>query len=383
MKVSVEIDVHRPRQDGRCRVRITLYHKKLLRVPLDIHVRPSEWDRTLKRVRLSDVGSRALHSAYNRAIDKALERAQIAILERPGVTVEQVRDAIHGPDVRGLKLSDALGNVLQDHASQFKPSTIDRLGLIVRRVGEVLPDATLEGVSSSDVHRYREQVASEGLHQNTVRRHLRHLRLLYRRACMTHGIEPKGIFRGALPKELPSQRRRLYPDEVERLRSLDLPSGDLRLTRDAWMLAMCFGGMRFDDLKNLRPEEIERGWVRYRMGKTGDPKEIPVIPQARTILDAYAGGKTVLPLSGSGANTVANRRLKILAGLAGVNPQLSTHYARHSFAAWADSLGIERRVIQMILGHKTFSTTEVYLSGFDQKAVEQAMERFSEAMERQ
>lgn len=385
MKITAHLDP-RVRNDGRALVRVIIRHREeKARLPLDIHVRPQEWDPRARRVKTSPANM-ALATAQNRAIDGILQRAELLRIERPGMTVEEMREALSRPDAGKERLAAALGAVLKDRASRFKASSIDRFGTAVRQIGQALPGATLVSVSAADVHRFREHVASivvngRPIHQNSVRKYLRYFRLLYHHACSTNAVEPRPIFKGAIPKEVPTAKRFLRPDEVERLRTVELV-GDPRIARDAWILAMCFGGMRFGDLAALESASIRDGWVSYRMGKTADVQEIPIIPQAADIIDHYAGSKYVLPLQYPGANSLVNRRLKIVAAMAGVNLALSTHWARHSFASWADRLKLDRRVIQMILGHKDFKTTQVYMEGFSRERVGEAMEEFSRAMGR-
>lgn len=60
-------------------------------------------------------------------------------------------------------------------------------------------------------------------------------------------------------------------------------------------------------------------------------------------------------------NQEVNRCLKILQELAGIPFKLTFHIARHTFASTvALKLGVDIKVVQMMMGHAKISTTEGY-----------------------
>jgi len=54
-----------------------------------------------------------------------------------------------------------------------------------------------------------------------------------------------------------------------------------------------------------------------------------------------------------------NRDLKVIAAACGINKNVSTHVARHSFAYNPHVNGVETWLIQSMLGHITFQMTEI------------------------
>lgn len=379
VKTSVELDRHHPRADGTCRVRVMIFHLKRVRIPLDIHVKLSEW--TLNR-RVKATHPKA--DLFNRTIETYLNRAQAVILQRPGIGAEELRDALQKPDGGGLQLSLALGAVLKDHASRFSPGSVECFSHVVRLVGEALPEVSITSLSPAHVHRYREHVAT-GLHQNTVRARLKHFRLLYRHACSTHGIEPANVFKGAIPRELPTAARFLTAEEIAKIQGFETTDPRLALARDAFLLSMYFGGARFGDLCSFAPADIREGVLHYTMVKSRVPRLVPVIPQAQAIIERSGISGRLLPLieggrSVSSANASTNELLKRIAYATGVNPALSMHWARHSFANWAVTNEVPVDTIRMILGHSSVRTTEQYLARFDRTRVAEVFGRLSAAM---
>ena len=64
-----------------------------------------------------------------------------------------------------------------------------------------------------------------------------------------------------------------------------------------------------------------------------------------------------------------NMKLKRIAKRAGINKNVRTHIARHSFANILDSRNVDIAVIQALLGHSSRAMTEKYLKRVRQSAV--------------
>ncbi len=315
--------------------------------------------------------------------------AEVLALET-GMTARDLVARLGRPKTTGVLLGAACKAALTDHASRFAPLTKERLTYIAREVQELLPGIMLADFKASDLHRYREIIAArpgrieERIGKNTLRWHLKQVRLLYRLACSTHGLVPADVFKGALPEEEPTEARYLEDEEIAKAQDF---SGDRRieLARDAVLLQFALGGMRFGDAYRLKPEAVAKDSFQPRQGKTKTIVLLPIIPLARSIIVKYQGGPLVLPMGeGEGhkaigsANAWVNDALKKLAYACGINPKLSTHYARGTWANWALANGVDINTIRVVLGHKSLRTTIVYLSKFPNRAVSEAFIKLQE-----
>lgn len=122
-------------------------------------------------------------------------------------------------------------------------------------------------------------------------------------------------------------------------------------------LFSCYTGLRFSDAKALKENSITDDIIRIRMRKTGDPVTIPLVPQARALLNVQDDG-TCIPIF---SNQVTNRYLKDIGDMIGLNKSLTYHVARHTFASISLSLGVEIKTVSEILGHSSVKVTELYL----------------------
>jgi integrase/recombinase XerC len=144
--------------------------------------------------------------------------------------------------------------------------------------------------------------------------------------------------------------------------------------RDAAVLETIYScGLRISELCGLRAEDID--WtaqsVRVR-GKGMKERLVPIGQPALAAIDAYwkllpalpSGPKPVFQRGGPGARPlsprVLARRLKTYLALAGLDPKVTPHKLRHSYATHLLDAGADLRSVQELLGHAHLVTTQTY-----------------------
>lgn len=68
-----------------------------------------------------------------------------------------------------------------------------------------------------------------------------------------------------------------------------------------------------------------------------------------------------------------NKELKLLASELEIDADVTTYVARHSFASILKNTGVNIALISQALGHQDIKTTEIYLSKFDDKQMDEIM----------
>ncbi len=144
--------------------------------------------------------------------------------------------------------------------------------------------------------------------------------------------------------------------------------------RDAAMLETIYScGLRVSEVCGMRVEDVN--WaeqvVRVR-GKGRKEREAPIGAPALEAIRAYWGTLATPPATGepvflaraTGAEPVSPRvvqlRLKFYLERAGLDPGLTPHKLRHSFATHLLDGGADLRSVQELLGHAHLATTQVY-----------------------
>jgi site-specific recombinase XerD len=148
-------------------------------------------------------------------------------------------------------------------------------------------------------------------------------------------------------------------------------------------LFCCFTGLAYSDVKKLTQENVFKGidgnnWIHVHRTKTNVPSRIPILPIARSILEKYESypqcniNKTLLPVP---SNQKFNAYLKEIADCVGINKNLTTHIARHTFAT---TITLNNKVpiesVSKMLGHRSIKTTEHYSKVLDIKISEDMTE---------
>lgn len=146
--------------------------------------------------------------------------------------------------------------------------------------------------------------------------------------------------------------------------------------RDRAMVELMYAtGLRVSELVNLPAMAVNlRQGVLRVTGKGGKERLVPLGEEAQHWLLEYldqarpalAGGKPAAALFlGRGGEALSRQQfwnvVKRLAVLSGIDPdRVSPHGLRHSFATHLLNHGADLRTLQMLLGHSSLSTTQIY-----------------------
>ena len=132
-------------------------------------------------------------------------------------------------------------------------------------------------------------------------------------------------------------------------------------------------GLRVSELVGLTMDRVrlDPGFVRV-VGKGGKERLVPLGGAAVRWIEAYLTGSrpdldrhrlAQLFLNHRGAQLTRQGFWKILRrhGVkAGIRTRLSPHVVRHSFATHLVEHGADLRAVQLMLGHSSLTTTEIY-----------------------
>ncbi|MFZ2290074.1 MAG: site-specific tyrosine recombinase XerD [Halopseudomonas yangmingensis] len=200
------------------------------------------------------------------------------------------------------------------------------------------------------------------------------LRGFYRQALRDGRISEDPTLHIALPKIGRPLPRALSEADVEALLAapvLDEPLG----LRDRCMLEVLYAtGLRVSELVGLRLDQLNlrQGVVRIT-GKGGKERLVPLGEEAMHWLEQYLRQGRAPLLAGQPSDVLFPsrqarqmtrqtfwHRIKLHAGVAGIDASLSPHGLRHAFATHLLNHGADLRVVQLLLGHSDLSTTQIY-----------------------
>ena len=234
----------------------------------------------------------------------------------------------------------------------------------------------LLAVDHRDLRLFLSYLQRAGYEPKTVNRHLSSMRSFYK--WLVHEGEISSDPADALSS--PKLPQRLPPvmsdSDMDRLLSTCDATDELGL-RDLAILSCVYAtGARVSEMSGLDVADIDlvRGQVRL-MGKGSKERIVPVYPEACGIISCYIDQARPQLLAVAAAPTAAlwvsarGRRmssdairvmLKRRLAAAGLDPTLSPHAIRHTFATELLSGGADLRSVQEMLGHVSLSTTQIY-----------------------
>ncbi|HEX5220643.1 MAG TPA: tyrosine recombinase XerC [Verrucomicrobiae bacterium] len=162
--------------------------------------------------------------------------------------------------------------------------------------------------------------------------------------------------------------------EVQKNKSAGRPISAAACYRDVAVLETIYScGLRISELCGLRVTDID--WSERLVRVRGKGKKERLVPISETALRAVETYWTFLPARPSGemavflsetksrspvSSLMLARRLKKYLVLAGLDPSLTPHKLRHSYATHLLDAGADLRSVQELLGHAHLATTQVY-----------------------
>ena len=186
------------------------------------------------------------------------------------------------------------------------------------------------------------------------------------------------IERPKLRKSLP---KTLSIEDVDKLLNIELKTPfDYR---NKAMLELMYGcGLRVSELISIELNDIDMTNCLIKVfGKGSKEREIPLGEYAIYYLKEYISRRelllkkkpcTKLFLNNHGLGMTRQgffKNLKEILREKGLNPEVSPHTLRHSFATHLINQGADLRSIQEMLGHSDISTTKIYTRVSDEKVI--------------
>lgn len=145
--------------------------------------------------------------------------------------------------------------------------------------------------------------------------------------------------------------------------------------RNKAMLEVLYScGLRVSELTTLKLSDLffDDGFIRIT-GKGNKQRFVPIGKNIQRQIAEYVSEGRFPPAKGQEDTLFLNRRgrgltramiftiIKKLADSIGLNKKISPHTFRHSFATHLLENGADLRSIQMMLGHESITTTEIYM----------------------
>jgi site-specific recombinase XerD len=276
---------------------------------------------------------------------------------------------------------DHNNNLKQLIGKEFSPLTLQRYDAALKHIrnyctvqynNEKLPLTEVNNKFITGFDFYLKTVAK--CQHNSSMKHIKALKKVIRIAIASDYIR-KDPFVNYRITQKNVERDYLTQTEIDAIINKEITIQRLDVIRDLFIFE-CYTGFAYKDLAALRKENIEIGidghrWIVIRRGKTGVTCRIPLFPISENIIKKYAAHAEVIitgKLLPVPSNQKMNAYLKEVAAICGIDKDLHTHLARHTYATTVTlSNGIPMETVSKLLGHSKLQTTQIYAKVVNQK----------------
>ena len=191
-----------------------------------------------------------------------------------------------------------------------------------------------------------------------------------------------------------TKKRALSKESVKKILKMDCSTMSEKacLAHDVFSFSYYCGGISLVDVANLTSENIIDGRLIYERQKTHGMINLVMLDEAKAIIERYATyqkrASYLFPILDNRVHITPmqkfnrvrklchqiNKELHSLAKELGIQEDVTTYVARHSFATVLKRSGVNIGIISQALGHQDIKTTQIYLSEFDNEQVDSAMQ---------
>ena len=242
--------------------------------------------------------------------------------------------------------------------------------------------------------RYEIWLRKQGMSENTIGIRFRNLRMIYNLA-IEKGVVKKELYPfdsykvSKLHEE--TAKRAITKADIQNVMNYPLDKADFytKLAVHLFSFSYFMGGINFVDMALLTSKNIVNNRLIYNRKKTGKLINLPLIDEARAIIEIYDNNSSnsyLFPILSAlhkteqmklnrlhKVITKVNKALRQIGEEIGLPIKLTTYVARHSFATVLKRAGVSTSIICESLGHSSEKITQIYLDSFENSQIDEAM----------
>lgn len=386
-KSNLRLDTRRQLKDGTYPVQICVGYGTNLYLATGIFLKASEWDATTKMCigkgakKINNVLSALLIQINNRILELRLNGTFDKL------TSAQLRQMLTNLDLTAPTVGvPSVGDMFRKVIATKKDNTKVLFQQTLNKVNAFCGDIEslhFEAITKLWLTEFINSDAMQKLSVNSRGMHLHNLRNVINYAY-DEGITQQYAFRNF---KIPHEETAMRVLPIEKFRQLlNLPLSKVdEEHRDMFLLSFYLIGINMVDMGNLTDANIVDGRLEYRRAKTGKFYSIKIENEAWDIINRYRGKKHLLAcfdrykshkvymqhhnnalrrmgpikLNEDGKPMYTDNHLPIMQPL---ESEITSYWARYSWATYAADLDIPKDTISESLGHKHGSNiTGVYI----------------------
>lgn len=321
-------------------------------------------------------------------------KANIVIDKLPHFTFNQFEEGF----ISNRKLSDSLKEAFDNYINELKDG--DKIGTAVayecarNSIIGFKKDLRIADITPKFLQKYEDWMLGQENSITTVSIYLRCLRAILNRTKIDQSVYPfgKGKDKYSIPTGK-NTKKALTLEEVSKIFNYAAdPKSVESMARDYWIFMYLCNGMNVKDLCLLKWKNIDKNILKYSRSKTKSTKnseeqiKISLKAEAKSIVEKWGRPSDdpddyIFPHLEQGMTAVRQRQIyqqltktinkymKRIAADLEIDKQITTYFARHSFATILKRSGASTEFIGEMLGHSDAKTTRNYLDSFEDEEI--------------
>ncbi len=390
-KASIYLDANRPKKSGKCSVKIKVtYNRKRKYFSTGVDLMPNEFETIFygkrKTVKQKEIKTKVEY--FEKKADDVINSLSVFsfdAFEEKFLDERNTDDSVSfafDKYISNLKLENRIGTAVSYECAKNSLESFNE-------------NLTFAEVTPTFLKKYENWMTKNGKSVSTVGIYLRSLRAVYNLQSIDKSVYPFGVGKGkyTIPTSK-NTKKALTIQEIGKIYNYKAEANSTKeMAKDYWMFLYLSNGMNVKDFCLLKWVNITGNMLNYKRAKTErsqkESKKISVAlkPESMEIIkkwgqpslnkDAY-----IFPHLNHKMDTeqqrkvyqnltkIINKYIKQIAKEVGINKNVTTYYARHSFATVLKRSGANITLISDLLGHSDVKVTQNYLDSFENDQIQ-------------
>lgn len=254
---------------------------------------------------------------------------------------------------------------------------------------------TFAEITPTLLKKYENWMLEHNKSVTTIGIYLRTLRAIYNLENIDKSLYPFGEAKNKY--SIPISRnikKALTVEEIAKIYNYEAkPNSTKEMAKDYWLFLYLCNGMNVKDFCLLKWENIDEQMLNYNRAKTQRSKkdskkiEVALKPETWDIIKKWGQPSLlkeayIFPHLQKGMTAekeratyqeltkIINKYMKQIVTELGINKNVTTYFARHSFATVLKRSGAKIEMISELLGHSSVNVTESYLDSFEKEQIQ-------------
>lgn len=384
---SLFIDKYHPRADGTCSVSVKVtFERKKKYYPTGFTASNSDFEKIQGAKPRNDFKSTALNL---QAFEK---KASDIIKDLPVFTWAKFEAKYFSNRAAKDTLSLAFGDYAASLRQEGRIGTAVTYESSLISINKFSAGAKFADVTPEFLRKYEKWLLGNGKSITTVGIYLRPLRAVLNNAIADGTLTKDYYPFGKKKYEIPTGnnvKKALLIKDIAAIYYHEVEQGSADdMAKDYWMFMYLCNGMNMKDMSLLKYSDIKSNVLEFVRAKTVrtkrkvEPIRVALVDDVMAIIKKWGnvkvdGSTYIFPILEKGLTPVRERELiqlkthvvnehmKAIAEKLGIDSNVTTYAARHSFSTILQRSGASVSFISEALGHSNVQTTQNYLAGFE------------------